>query len=69
MTLLLDLLIALSVAGGLVFAWVLMRVAKASDAHPRAPHPAMRERLRLAASAREFGRLHGGRTTRPARPV
>ena len=69
MTLLLDLLIALSVAGGLVFAWVLMRVAKASDAHIDLLTPAMRERLRLAASAREFGRLHGGRTTRPARPV
>ena len=69
MTLLLDLLITLCVASGLVFAWVLMRVAKAADAHIDLLTPAMRERLRLAASARDFGRLHGGRGTRPPRPI
>jgi hypothetical protein len=69
MTLLLDLLIALTVSGGFVFAWVLMRLAKAADAHIDLLTPAMRERLRLTAASRDFPRLHGGRATRPARPV
>jgi len=69
MNLLLELLIALSVAGGLGFAYVLMRFAKAADAHIELLTPAMRERLRNATTARELPRLHGGRATRPARPI
>jgi hypothetical protein len=68
MTLLLDLIIAFTVAGGLIFAWVLMRLADGSDAHIELLTPAMRERLRKAAPP-QLPRLHGGRPTRPARPV
>ncbi len=66
MTILLDLLIALSVAGGFVFGYVLMRLAAGGDAHIELLTPAMRERLRELAPARPLPRLHGGR---PARPV
>jgi hypothetical protein len=69
MTLLLDLLIVLCVTGGLAFGYVLMRIAASADAHLDLLTPAMRERLRLAAAARERPRLHGGRATRPPRPV
>lgn len=68
MTLLIDLLIVLSVAGALGLAYVLNRLAAGADAHIELLTPAMRERLRRSAQARQLPRLHGGRT-RPARPV